>query len=124
MDLIQYLEKTCNDCSNPCFVLDYETEELIFINQTLEKKFQVFEDYQGKSPVDVFRDYIDAEDYCPKENVLEGEYTEKRIYSKALKSFLRANTSMYQLCGRKFILTKFFMTSVDKKRVDAAQTFD
>ncbi|MFI3254829.1 MAG: bifunctional diguanylate cyclase/phosphodiesterase [Eubacteriales bacterium] len=124
MDLMQFLEKTCNDCTNPCFVQDFDTEELIFINQSLEKKFQIFEDYKGRLAKDVFQGYIGENDFSPKESILDGEYTEKRIYSNALKSHLRANTTMFHKCGRKLLLTKYFMTSIDKKRVEAETSFE
>ncbi|MFI3253738.1 MAG: bifunctional diguanylate cyclase/phosphodiesterase [Eubacteriales bacterium] len=124
MDLMQYLEKTYNDCSNPCFVIDYETEVLVFVNQALEKKFQVFEAYQGKHPKDVFFGFIEPEDFCPKEDAKDGDYIETRIYSPGLETYLRANTTLIEKCGQKLLLTKYFLTSVDKKRVEAENSFE
>lgn len=124
MDLLEYLEKTFNDCSNPCFVLDYDTEELLFINQSLEKKFQIFHEYQGKKATDLFRVYVDETDFCPKEKAKEGDYFEQRIYSKGLQTHLRANTTLINKCEKKLLLTKYFMTSVDKKRVETEHSFE
>ncbi len=124
MDLLEYLEKTYNDCSNPCFVQDYETEELLFVNQSLEKKFQIFQSYHGKSVAEVFRGFVEKEDFCDKTLAVDGDYVEKRIYSNGLQAHLRSNTTLLNKCGRKLLMTKYFMTSVDKKRADSEHTFD
>lgn len=123
MELILFLEKTLNDCANPCFVTDYETEALIFINPALAKRFQIFEPYQGKFAEDVFGNALNPEDYPQKNEIIEGEYTEKRIYSARLDCYLRANTAMLTHCGRKILLTKYFLTSEDSKREQAQDTF-
>lgn len=47
----QLFEIDNNDCSNPTFFIDYDTEELIYLNGAMEKKFQIFQDYAGKKPV-------------------------------------------------------------------------
>ncbi|MFI3249618.1 MAG: bifunctional diguanylate cyclase/phosphodiesterase [Eubacteriales bacterium] len=123
MKLLKFLEKAYNDCSNPCFIQDYETEEVVFINQTLQKKFQIFEDYRGKSAKEIFKDIIEPSDFCTKEDTVDGEFIEQRIFSKGLNSHLRANTTVFETCGKKLLMTKYFMTSVNKKKADAENTF-
>ncbi|MFI3249903.1 MAG: GGDEF domain-containing phosphodiesterase [Eubacteriales bacterium] len=123
MDVIQFLEKTLNDCANPCFVSDYTTEELLFLNYALERRFQIFGDYHGRSPQEVFQGIIDKADIPSKSELQEGEYIEKRIYSEGLNSHLRSNSVLLDICGSRLILTKYFTTSESDIRDKTQDSF-
>lgn len=51
MTIVDYLEMFSNDSANPCYYLDYETSELVFMNQSMQKNFKYLRIILGKNVV-------------------------------------------------------------------------
>ncbi len=124
MNFIENLQLLFNDCSNFCCFYEYETGKLIFMNQIMEKRLQIFDPYEGKNYLEVLSQYIAPQDISTTEEVVEGEICEKRVFCTALNAFLRSTTGVLNVEGRKLVVKKYFLTSLDEKRVDAQQSFD
>lgn len=124
MNLKQIFEVQSNDSANPSFFCDYDTGELLYLNQAMEKKFQIFEDYTGKKACDIIPDFHDICGYDEKKEVVEGELTERTIYSEVLGLNLRTKVIFSQMCGRNFLQTKYFIAPNNPRRQDADHLFE
>ncbi|MFI3249711.1 MAG: GGDEF domain-containing phosphodiesterase [Eubacteriales bacterium] len=124
MSIKDIFEVQTNDCGNPTFIIDYETEELVYLNQAMEKRFQIFHDYPGKHASTVIPFYEDIRGYHHKSDVAEGELLENTIYSEMLDANLRTKVTLWTVCGRKYLQTKFFLAPRNDKRQEAENLFE
>ncbi|MFI3249612.1 MAG: bifunctional diguanylate cyclase/phosphodiesterase [Eubacteriales bacterium] len=124
MELLNYLKMLTNDCSNLCYFADFETDELLFLNQAMERKFQIFEDYIGKTVHDILGGFLPLCGVTTKEKVEQGEIEQETIYSEHLKIYLHTHTSVLEIKGRKLLFVKYFLTNFVMEQVGTNQSFD
>lgn len=124
MNLTQYLEILSNDSPNPCYFVDKNTNELLFLNRIFKKKFQVFDDYAGKKCYEVLPTATGSCAICEQLPVKQGEFLEHRILVKPLNKYLRSNSTLHSVNGREILMTKFFMTAQDEERTKADNSFE
>ncbi len=124
MDFKDYFEVQVNDCSNATFISDYETGELIYLNQAMEKKFQIFKDYEGKHCEDIVPAFSEVCGYEDKTQVEMGTYVERTFFAETLHCKLRSKVTMLEVRGRKFLLTKYFLAPNSEKRQEAENVFE
>lgn len=124
MKIKQYLEILCNDSPNPCYFVDKETNELLYMNQMFQKKFQVFDDYTGKKCHEILPSATGTCAICDNLPVKQGEFLEHRIFVKPLNTFLRSNSTIHSVNGREVLMTKFFLTAQDEERMITKSSFE
>lgn len=124
MELTQYLTLMFNDCANLCVFSDYETDELVFLNQAMERELQIFQDYKGKKWEEVLSHFVKPCDSAVRQRAMQGEVVEQRVYSLGLKAFLRSHTSFLELFGQSLLMTKFFLTASQGEKEEEKLTFD
>ncbi len=124
MEIREYCEVQWNDCNNATFVSDYETGELMFMNQAMEKKFQIFEDYTGKKAEDVIPFFADVRGYDDKKQVRHGMFLDRVFLCEMLNCNLRSKVTLLKAFGRKFIQTKYFLAPNSGKRQEAESIFE
>ncbi len=124
MDFKQYFEVHTNDCGNPTFITSYDSGELVYLNQAMEKKFQIFQDYSGLKSQDVIPNFKDICGYDAKEDVKMGEFLDKTFLSDTLNANLRSKATLLDVCGVKFLQTKYFLAPTSDKRQEAENLFE
>ncbi len=124
MDIKDFFEVHTNDCTNPSLVIEYETEKLVYINQATEKKFQIFQDYEGRKLSDVIPDFPEISGYSNKAQVKNNEFFEHSFFSKRFNAQLRSKTILWEIDGQKYLQTKYFLTSSHEKRQQAENLFE
>lgn len=124
MDFKDYFEVQVNDCSNATFVSDYDTGELIYLNQAMEKKFQIFKDYEGKHCEEIIPFFSEVCGYEDKTQVTMGAYLERTFLAETLNCNLRSKVTLLEVSGRKFLQTKYFLAPNSEKRQEAENVFE
>lgn len=124
MDFKQYFEVHTNDCGNPTFISNYNTNEIIYLNQAMEKKFQIFEDYTGKTCEEVVPYFADICGYNEKTDVKMGQFLDRTFLCDMLNANLRSKATLLEVCGQKFLQTKYFLAPTNDKRQEAANLFE
>lgn len=124
MDMRDYFEVHTNDCSNATFISDYETGELIYLNQAMEKKFQIFQDYTGASCEDIIPYFSDVCGYERKEDLKVGQFHDRIFLCETLNCNLRSKATMLEVEGRKFLQTKYFLAPNSERRQEAENIFE
>lgn len=71
MELKEIFQVLTNDCRNAFYVMDYETEEVVYINQAMEHKFQLFEHYSGKKSCEAIPFFMDFCGFEDKSKVVD-----------------------------------------------------
>lgn len=124
MTIIQYLEMFSNDSANPCYYTDSASKELVFMNQAMQKKFQVFDSYVGKKCCELLPAAGEECIFCHDSQVNSMGFCEKVVYSETLHSYVRANSTEVELMGRKLVMTKLFLTTGGATFMEQRQSFD
>ncbi|MFI3253619.1 MAG: bifunctional diguanylate cyclase/phosphodiesterase [Eubacteriales bacterium] len=124
MELYNYLQMISNDCSNLVYFSDLASDELIFINQAMERRFQIFEDYRGKKNQEILSNYLD---YCgndTKERAMRGEDVVENVKCLSNDTILRSHTSVVELHGTRLLMGKLFLTAQDNLQGDSDISFE
>lgn len=124
MTTTQYLEILCNDSPNPCYFVHVKTNEIVFMNQTFQKKFQIFQDYTGKKCHDLLPSITGTCAICSGMEVSKSGFTEHRIFCAPLNRYLRSNSTIIEVNGEELLMTKFFLTAQDQQRILANHSFE
>lgn len=124
MDYREFFEVHTNDCGNPTFFSHYDTEELVYLNQAMEKKFQIFEDYHGKTAGEFLPYYDEIRGYENKSDLKAGIFLERTFLSEMLNANLRSKATLWNIEGEKFIQTKYFLAPTNEKRQEAENLFE
>lgn len=124
MNIREYFEVHTNDCSNASFIADYETEELVYLNQAMEKKFQIFEDYTGKLCEDIIPYYREVCGYDNKAQLELGVFLDRTFLCEMLNCNLRSKTTLLDVMGKQYIQTKYFLAPTTDKRQEAESVFE
>ncbi|MFI3250449.1 MAG: bifunctional diguanylate cyclase/phosphodiesterase [Eubacteriales bacterium] len=124
MELLNYLKMLTNDCANLCYFTDFTTDELLYVNQVMERKFQIFESYTGKKSAEVLSEFIPLCDGATKARADQGEDVQATIYSEYLQIHLHSHTSVLEICGRKMLFVKYFLTNFAMEQLGSNQTFE
>ncbi len=124
MNIKEIFEVLTNDCSNASYVMDYETEELVYINQAMEKKFQVFEDYTGRKAYEVIPFFMDICGFEDKSQVTDGTYLETIFTSDSANANFRTKSILWTVNGRQYIHTKYFLAPSNDRKQEAENMFE
>ncbi|MFI3254634.1 MAG: bifunctional diguanylate cyclase/phosphodiesterase [Eubacteriales bacterium] len=124
MDYKQFFEIQTNDCTNATFFMDYDTEELIYLNTAMEKKFQIFEDYTNKKASSVIPYFSDVCGYRNKSDLQMGEFFDMTFLSETLNCNLRSKATKIELQERNFIQVKYFLAPISDRRQEAETVFE
>ncbi len=124
MNMKELFEVQTNDCGNPTFIMDYDTEEILHMNQAMEKKFKIFQDYAGRKASQVIPHFETMRGYDHKTSLAEGVLYEKTVSSPVLSGNYRAKSTIWEICGRKFVQTKYFLAPSTEKRKTAEHLFE
>ncbi|MFI3254594.1 MAG: GGDEF domain-containing phosphodiesterase [Eubacteriales bacterium] len=124
METREIFEVMTNDCSNASYVMDYDTEELVYINQAMEKKFQIFEEYKGKKAYEVIPFFMDICGFEDKSLVQEGTFLETVFTSDVANANFRTKAIIWNISGKKYIYTKYFLAPSNDKKKEAENLFE
>lgn len=124
MDFKQFFEVQTNDCSNATFFMDYDSGELVYLNTAMEKKFQIFEEYTGKQASEVIPYFQDVCGYEDKTKLKNWESQESVFLSEMLNANFRSQVMVWEMEGRKFLQTKYFLAPNSDRRKEAEVLFE
>lgn len=121
---IEIFEVLTNDCTNASYVVDYETDKLVYINQAMEKKFQIFEDYTNRFAYEIIPFYQDICGYEDKTKLKEDEFLETTFTSDTANANFRCKVILINISGKKYIHTKYFLAPSTDKKKEADNLFE
>lgn len=124
MEIQQILEIQTNDSGNLSFIMDVETGELLHVNQTMEKKFRIFDGYKGKKACEIIPNY---EDMCPTkdlESLEMGQLLENTFFCEVTNCRLRSNVFLWNLGEKTLLQGKCFFAPNSQQRQEAENLFE
>lgn len=118
-----YFEIVLNDSSNPCSVFDIETHEIIFQNYAMKKLLKDARGYVKDDPNErCYEQMFQREspcDLCPNPLLEVNSFFESNTYNPVLQKNFRVQSTKFEVKGRSYNISKYFVTSSYSNQVDS-----
>lgn len=117
-----YFEMLSNDSPNPCYFVDMNSYELLFLNKAMVKLLKNATQYEGLPCYQVIHEKDSPCDFCPNGKSAPLQFHEDTVFHQGSQNAFRVNSTLLEMDGVSVNMSKFFLAN--QKKYSNKLTFD